>query len=43
MENDKCTCGEESTKGCHGVKEGVIYSKYYCDKCFHNRKEVEEE
>jgi hypothetical protein len=31
---DKCSCGEESTKGCHGVTDGVVYSQYFCDKCY---------
>jgi hypothetical protein len=37
MTENKCDCGEESTKGCHGVKEGEIFSIYYCDLCYTNR------
>ncbi len=34
--DDKCECGEESTRGLHGVKNMGIYSEYYCD--FHYNK-----
>jgi hypothetical protein len=35
-----CACGETSTKGCHGVKNGEVYSEYYCDGCY-NKKDKE--
>lgn len=38
MNDDKCECGEESTKACHGFKDGEIYDEYYCDECYHKRK-----
>ena len=38
MNEDICDlCQEESTKGCHGVKDGVIYSEYYCDDCYNSK------
>ncbi len=38
VENEeKCGCGKESTRGCHGVKDGQIYSEHFCDGCFHDR------
>lgn len=47
MSEDTCmVCGEESTKGCHGVKEDKIYSEYYCDSCYNSKngkKEVKDE
>lgn len=33
--DDRCKCGEPSTRGCHGVGDGVVYSVYYCAKCYH--------
>lgn len=43
VNEDVCqVCNQESTKGCHGVKEGSIYSEYYCDECFQNRKSLGE-
>lgn len=38
-EPTECACGQESTRGCHGVKDGAIYSDYYCDKCYSDRGE----
>lgn len=32
-----CECGEESTKGCHGIKDNEVYSEYLCDSCFSKR------
>ena len=37
---DLCGCGEESSKGCHGIKDDRVYSEYYCDSCFEKRKQV---
>jgi hypothetical protein len=42
VNEDICKCGKETTKGCHGIEDGSIYSEYYCDTCFHNRLKVEE-
>lgn len=39
MVDDKCKCGDESTKGCHGITGGEVYSEYYCDACFVTRNE----
>lgn len=36
--DDKCKCGEESTRGCHGVnKQGGVYDEYYCDECYNKK------
>lgn len=43
MDTDKCKCGKESTKGCHGIKNEEIYSEYYCDDCFNKRKQEKED
>jgi hypothetical protein len=37
-ESDKCLCNEESTKGCHGIRNGEVYSEYYCDDCYNKRE-----
>jgi len=37
--NDDCACGEESTKGCHGISNGSVYDEYYCDECY-NKKDL---
>lgn len=42
METDKCKCGEESTRGCHGIKDSEIYDEYYCDDCY-NKKSCNKE
>jgi len=36
-ESNNCECGQESTKGCHGIKDEEVYSEYYCDECFNKR------
>ncbi len=36
-ENDKCECGQESTRGCHEIKDMENYSRYYCDTCYHRK------
>lgn len=33
----KCSCGKDSTKGCHGFKNDELYSEYFCDPCFNKR------
>lgn len=33
-ESLNCKCGAESTKGCHGVRNGQIYSEHFCDSCY---------
>ena len=33
-------CSEDSTRGCHVVREGELHSEYYCDTCY-NRKHCE--
>jgi hypothetical protein len=30
-----CECGQESTRGCHEIKNMENSSKYYCDTCYH--------
>ena len=37
MNEDLCKCGEESTRGCHGINDEGVYSEYYCDKCYHSK------
>jgi hypothetical protein len=39
-EQGLCACRAESTRGCHGLREGRIYSEYFCDDCY-NRKEAQ--
>lgn len=34
MDENKCSCGEEATKGCHAVQDGIVVDKYFCDICF---------
>lgn len=36
---DNCPCGEESEFGCHGVRNGQVYSEYFCKKCKNQREE----
>jgi hypothetical protein len=33
-----CKCGAESTRGCHGVRDGEVYSEYFCDEHFNKRE-----
>ena len=44
MDEDKmlCECGEESTRGCHGIENGQVFSKHYCDKCYHGKNSLED-
>lgn len=37
LENN-CACGAESTRGCHGFRDGEIYDEYYCDECFKKKE-----
>ena len=39
VETEECKCGEESTKGCYGIRNDEIYSEYYCDACFAKRND----
>ncbi len=32
-ESDKCACGAESAYGCHGVRDGQVFSEYFCKEC----------
>ena len=32
--DDKCSCGQESTRGCHGIRDGEVYDEYYCEDCY---------
>jgi hypothetical protein len=34
-----CNCGEESDFGAHGIRNGKVYSEYYCKDCY-NKKEA---
>ena len=38
-EDTNCKCGEESTRGCHVIKDGVVLTEYQCDKCY-NKKDT---
>jgi hypothetical protein len=31
-----CACGQPYDFGCHGVRDGQVYSEYQCRKC-HNK------
>ena len=41
MEDNRCECGKDSVKGCHGIKDGEVFSIYYCDACYNNRSFLE--
>lgn len=43
MGDNKCQCGEESTRGCHGMKNGAIYDEYFCDYCYNNKSNLKKE
>jgi len=34
---DKCKCGKESDYGCHGIKDGEVYSEFYCKECYQEK------
>ena len=34
-----CPCGQPSEYGCHGVRDGEVYSEYFCKKCKNAREE----
>lgn len=36
-EENRCACGAESTRGCHGFTNGVLYNEYYCDDCYNKK------
>jgi hypothetical protein len=40
MNNDKCKCGKESTVAAHGIKNKAVYSEYWCDDCYNNKKSL---
>ena len=33
-----CKCGQESTHGAHGVRDNEVFSEYFCQKCYNNKK-----
>lgn len=35
---DLCSCGQEVDYGCHGVRDGEVYSEYLCKKCYNKRE-----
>lgn len=37
-ENNNCACGKESEYGAHGVRDGQVYSEYFCKKCKNERE-----
>lgn len=37
---DLCHCGEESDYGAHGIRDGAVYSEYFCKSC-HNKNKRE--
>ncbi len=39
MDNTKCDCGKESDFGYHGVRDGEVYSEYYCKECYNKKEE----
>lgn len=43
MADDKCACGKESTRGCHGIKDGEIFSEHPCDDCFNSRNKEDKD
>jgi hypothetical protein len=36
--DDTCKCGQPSDIGCHGIKEGVVYDEWYCERCYNKQK-----
>lgn len=34
----RCDCGKDSDFGCHGVRNGDLYSEYFCKSCYNRRK-----
>lgn len=39
---DLCSCGAESEYGGHGLRDGKMYSEYYCAKCYYKKKREHE-
>ena len=37
VDKTECPCGEESVYGAHGIRDGEIYSEYFCEKCWNKR------
>ncbi len=37
-DEDKCKCGKPSEMGCHGIRDGEVYSEYYCHECYNKEK-----
>jgi hypothetical protein len=37
VSEDRCQCGAISEYGCHGRRDGALYSEYLCKKCYHRR------
>ena len=37
--SNDCPCGQPSEYGCHGVRDGEVYSEYFCKKCKNAREE----
>ena len=36
---DKCqVCGETADYGCHGIRDGEVYSEHYCEKHYNAKK-----
>lgn len=38
MNNACCICGQESTHGCHGIKDGAVYSEYFCETHYNSNR-----
>lgn len=35
---DRCNkCGMESHYGAHGIRDGKVYSEYWCERCYNSR------
>jgi hypothetical protein len=33
-----CECGSVSDFGCHGIRDGEVYSEFYCRECYNKKK-----
>lgn len=35
---EKCNkCGEPSEIGAHGIRDGAVYSEYWCERCYRSK------
>ena len=31
---DRCKCGAVAEVGCHGIRDGGVYSEHWCEACY---------